>query len=386
MQIVWRSTVGRARRMGRAVDWCRIPDDGRIEFSVIPAYSCPTGPRSTFIAILRTNSPMTAEAQMERQSGLVEVRNLRVSLRRRKGLVPVVDGVSLSLDPGRTVALVGESGCGKSLTALSIARLLPTPPAEVESGEILFDGRNVLEMGERDLRSLRGEEVAYVFQEPASSLNPVFTVGSQVGEAIRLHRPGVNVEKEVVSLLRLVGIPEPEMRRRAYPHELSGGMQQRVMIAMALACNPRVLIADEPTTALDVTIQAQILELLARLQVELDMAVLLITHNLGVVADVADEVNVMYAGCIVESGPAVEVLSRPRHPYTKALLGAVPKLEGTRGRLRGIPGAVPNPGRLPKGCSFHPRCEKRSALCTAQEPGLDLVAAGHRVTCHHWNE
>ena len=176
---------------------------------------------------------------MERQSGLVEVRNLRVSLRRRKGLVPVVDGVSLSLDPGRTVALVGESGCGKSLTALSIARLLPTPPAEVESGEILFDGRNVLEMGERDLRSLRGEEVAYVFQEPASSLNPVFTVGSQVGEAIRLHRPGVNVEKEVVSLLRRVGIPEPEQRRRAYPHELSGGMKQRVMIAMALACKPR---------------------------------------------------------------------------------------------------------------------------------------------------
>ena len=326
---------------------------------------------------------MTVEVQTET---LVEVRNLCITLGKRTQPVKVVDGVSLTLRAGETVALVGESGCGKSLTALAMARLLPSPPARCESGEIFFQGRNVLEMTEKELQSLRGDEISYVFQEPASSLNPVFTVGNQVGEAVRLHRQGTNVDSEVISLLRLVGIPDPETRRKAYPHQLSGGMQQRVMIAMALACKPRVLIADEPTTALDVTIQAQILELLLRLQEELGMAILLITHNLGLVADVAHEVHVMYAGRIVESGPAVEVLTNPTHPYTTALLNAVPRLEGTRGRLRGIPGTVPNPGFLPEGCRFHPRCEKRTELCSTEEPEPERLDQSHWVTCHHWNE
>ena len=339
--------------------------------------------RSTSAGFPVTIFRVTAEGTRDT---LVEVRNLCITLGKKSRPVKVVDGVTLTLRPGETVALVGESGCGKSLTALAMARLLPSPPARCESGEIIFDGKNVLAMSETELQSLRGNEISYVFQEPASSLNPVFTVGNQVGEAIRLHRPRTNVESEVVSLLRLVGIPDPETRRKAYPHQLSGGMQQRVMIAMALACRPRVLVADEPTTALDVTIQAQILDLLVRLQKELGMAILLITHNLGLVADIAHELNVMYAGRIVESGPAVEVLTNPTHPYTKALLNAVPRLEGTRGRLRGIPGTVPNPRSLPGGCRFHPRCEKRTDVCSDREPEQDRLGRSHWVTCHNWNE
>ncbi len=315
---------------------------------------------------------------------LLQVDDLRVQFDLGGEPIRAVDGVSFSIRQGETVALVGESGCGKSVTASALARLVPQPPGRYASGRILYGGRDVLRMDESELRHIRGKEIAYVFQEPADSLNPVFTVGYQVGEAIRLHRPGVAVRGEVVRLMNLVGLPEPEKRMTAYPHELSGGMQQRVMIAMALACQPSLLVADEPTTALDVTIQAQIMDLLASLQKKLNMAVLLITHNLGLVADVTHWINVMYAGRIVESGPTADVLRSPKHPYTIGLLEAVPRLEGSVGRLKGIEGTVPNPAEMPPGCKFHPRCPKCQAICRAQEPGWDRVAEHHAVKCHFW--
>jgi oligopeptide/dipeptide ABC transporter ATP-binding protein len=300
--------------------------------------------------------------------------------------VRAVERVSFRLNEGETLALVGESGCGKSVTALSLARLVPQPPGRYVTGQVLYQGRDVLAMDDAALRDLRGNEISYVFQEPSTSLNPVFRVGYQIREALRLHRPGNHDSAEVNRLLDMVGIPDPARRARAYPHELSGGMQQRVMVAMALACRPRVLVADEPTTALDVTIQAQILDLLRELQGELRMAVLLITHNLGLVADVAHRVHVMYAGRIVESGAAPEVLEAPRHPYTRALLAAVPRLEGTEGRLEGIPGSVPNPARLPIGCKFHPRCPLQQPRCLEEEPVAEDASSGHWLKCHFWNE
>lgn len=292
--------------------------------------------------------------------------------------VRAVDTVSLEVMSGETVALVGESGCGKSVTALSVMKLIPVPPGRYEGGRVLIGGRDVLSMSERDLQALRGAEVSYVFQEPGSSLNPVFTVGWQIAECIKLHRPGVDAGKEVVDLLRMVGIPDPEQRAGAYPHEMSGGMQQRVMIAMALACRPKLLIADEPTTALDVTIQAQILDLLSGLQKELGMSVLLITHNLGIVADVADRVYVMYAGQIVESGNAREVISSPSHPYTLGLLAAVPRLKGTAGDLKGIPGTVPDMRNIPKGCRFADRCGFVGNKCRESMP--ELICKNARCT------
>ena len=261
---------------------------------------------------------------------LIEVLNLKTWFRSPQGPVRAVDGVSFSIRPGETVALVGESGSGKSVTALSLARLNPEPPARYESGLIFWQGESVLGMKARRLRKLRGGEIAYIFQEPSTALNPVFTVGAQVAEALRLHRRKVHIQEETIRLFRMVGLPDPEKRVSAYPHQLSGGQQQRVMMAMALASQPKLLIADEPTTALDVTIQAQILELLVHLQQELNMAVLLITHNLGLVADVASRVNIMYAGKVVESGDTREVLSDPAHPYTRMLLNAVPTLGGGR--------------------------------------------------------
>ena len=316
---------------------------------------------------------------------LLEVRDLKTFFGGGDQTVYAVNGVSFKVRKGETVALVGESGCGKSVTALSLARLIPQPPGRFAGGEILYGGRDVLKMSDAELRSLRGKEISYVFQEPGESLNPVFTVGYQIGEAIRLHRKDVVLKEEVIRLMRLVGLPEPERRMNAYPHELSGGMQQRAMIAMALACHPSLLIADEPTTALDVTIQAQIMELLGSLQAQLGMAVLLITHNLGLVADVAHWINVMYAGRIVESGPADDVLTRPSHPYTQGLLEAVPRLAGsTGGRLKGIEGQVPNPAHLPSGCAFHPRCPKAQARCRTDAPGWDSVGENHSVSCHFW--
>jgi oligopeptide/dipeptide ABC transporter ATP-binding protein len=315
---------------------------------------------------------------------LLEIKNLKLDFGSGSAAVRAVDDISLSIEAGETVCLVGESGCGKSVTALSIARLLPSPPARYAGGEILLNGRDVLKMSKAELREIRGGVVSYVFQEPAASLNPVVRVGNQIKESLKLHKP----EKlhEVIRLLKLVGIPAPESRIKSYPHEMSGGMQQRVMIGMALAARPQLLIADEPTTALDVTIQAQIIELLRDLKQKLDMAILLITHNLGIVGDIADRVAVMYAGQIVELAPAKELLRRPWHPYTQALMDSVPKLGSDARRLISIPGNVPQLNALPGGCRFHPRCPKAQAECSQKAPALLEVAPNRRVRCPFWSQ
>ncbi|MBI2440599.1 MAG: ABC transporter ATP-binding protein [Lentisphaerae bacterium] len=314
---------------------------------------------------------------------LLAVDNLSVFFRTRSEPIRAVNGASFNIASGETVALVGESGCGKSVTALALTRLV-AEPGYVAGGRIRFGGRDVLAMEQRQLRDLRGAEIAYIFQEPAAALNPVFRVGWQIAESLRLHRRDIAVRQEVIHLLNRVGLSDPEHRRRAYPHELSGGMQQRVMIAMALACRPRLLVADEPTTALDVTIQAQILDLLTRLQGELGMAILLITHNLALVAGIARRVNVMYAGRVVEWGLAEDILLQPAHPYTRGLMAAVPRLSGGTTRMAGIPGAVPNPARLPSGCPFHPRCPKAQARCSVEDPCDENITAEHGVRCHFW--
>jgi oligopeptide/dipeptide ABC transporter ATP-binding protein len=321
----------------------------------------------------------------EAAGALLEVRDLRTWFHTDEGVVRAVDGVSFDLAAGSTLGLVGESGCGKSVTALSILRLIASPPGRIEGGEILFRGRDLVTLPDRELRRVRGNEIAMVFQEPMTSLNPVFSCGEQVAEVLRVHRGAGRREarEQAVELLRLVGIPAPEQRVDEYPHQLSGGMRQRVMIAMALACRPALLIADEPTTALDVTIQAQILELLARLQRDLGMAVLLITHDLGVVAEVAEHVAVMYAGQVVERCPVREAFHDPRHPYTLGLLACVPHLGAHRGRLHVIPGAVPDPAAHPAGCRFHPRCGFATERCRAEQPALAPAAAGHEVRCWH---
>ena len=292
-----------------------------------------------------------------------------------------VDDVSLSLDAGETVCLVGESGCGKSVTALSIARLVPAPPARYAGGEVQLNGRDVLKMSKTELRAIRGGVVSDVVQEPAASLNPVLLVGSQIKESLKLHRPQQANDAEVIRLLKLVGIPAPELRLKDYPFQMSGGMQQRVMIAMALASEPKLLVADEPTTALDVTIQAQILELLRDLKQRLGMAILLITHNLGIVGDMAERVAVMYAGQIVELAPARELLRRPLHPYTQALINSVPKLTADTQRLSAIPGNVPRLGDSPPGCRFYPRCPSRRPECAHRMPELAEVEPGRWVRC-----
>ena len=315
---------------------------------------------------------------------LLEIKNLQLDFVSHDGSARAVDGVSLTLAAGETVCLVGESGCGKSVTAQSIARLVPTPPARYAAGEILLNGRDVLKMSEAELRSIRGGVVSYVFQDPSASLNPVFRVGAQINEALKLHRPDKANDSEVIRLLKLVGIPAPESRLKNYPFEMSGGMQQRVMIAMALASEPKLLVADEPTTALDVTIQAQILDLLRDLKQRLGMAILLITHNLGIVGDIADRVAVMYAGQIVELAPARELLQRPLHPYTKALMASVPKLHGEAQRLTAIPGNVPRIGNFPSGCRFAPRCPSAKDECKQSAPGLFEVEPRRWVRCPFW--
>jgi len=318
---------------------------------------------------------------MDAGTPLLQVRELKTWFGSRRRPIRAVDGVSFDVPPQSTVALVGESGCGKSVTALSLARLVPEPPGYYAGGDVLFDGRSVLQMSQRELSDLRGREISYIFQEPATCLNPVFRVGAQIMEAVKLHRPSADAREEAVKLLQLVGLPEPLRQLKAYPHQMSGGMQQRVMIAMALACRPRLLVADEPTTALDVTIQAQILELLSDLQRDLQMSVLLITHNLGLVADQAHRVSVMYAGRIVESGLAGDVLRSPAHPYARALLDAVPRLDSTGGRMTGIPGTVPDPADLPPGCKFEPRCSGAQPECREKEPGLETAGSGREVRC-----
>jgi oligopeptide/dipeptide ABC transporter ATP-binding protein len=316
---------------------------------------------------------------------VLEIKNLQLDFRSGERSVRAVDGVSFSIADGETLCLVGESGSGKSVTALSIGRLLPTPPAFYMGGEILVDGCDVLKASKRQLRALRGRGVSYIFQEPGASLNPVFRVGAQIKESLKLHRPKDATDAEVVRLLKLVGIPAPESRARNYPHELSGGMQQRVMIAMAIAAEPKLLVADEPTTALDVTIQAQILDLLAGLRSRLGMSMLLITHNLGIVGWIADRVAVMYAGQIVEIAPARELLARPLHPYTQALMNSAPKLGANATRLTSIPGSVPALGAMPSGCRFHPRCAKARPDCSQNSPALVEVERGRQVRCPYWD-
>ncbi len=314
---------------------------------------------------------------------LVEVRNLSVEFAAATGVVRVVDGVSFAIEPGRTLALVGESGSGKSVTAMSLARLLPKS-ARYPGGEVLVEGRNVLAMSQSELRGIRGGVVSYIFQDPGASLNPIFRVRSQIMESLRLHRPEAATDAEVVRLLKLVGIPAAESRLRDFPHQLSGGMQQRVMIAMALGSQPKLIVADEPTTALDVTIQAQIFDLLRDLKERFGMAILLITHNLGLVAEIADDLAVMYAGQIVEQGPARKLLEAPRHPYTRALLASVPELGRSADRLMSIPGTVPSPADFPSGCRFHPRCPQAQADCPTRDIPFLEPTPGERVRCHHW--
>lgn len=319
---------------------------------------------------------------------LLNVRDLRVSFFTDEGEVRAVDGVSFSIQRGETLALVGESGCGKSVTALALAKLVATPPGVYKGGSVLLEGEDVLQMDREALRQIRGAKISYIFQEPATSLNPVFRIGNQIKEALKLHRPEQATDAEVIRLLQLVHIPEPERRMRDYPHQLSGGMQQRVMIAMALACHPALLVADEPTTALDVTIQAQILDLLKELKQKLQMSILLITHNLGIVGELADTVAVMYAGRIVEQSPARALLAQPYHPYTAALMRSIPRLGAAAARLQSIPGSVPNPARLPAGCKFHPRCDRAQPDCTGEpEPALiEADGAARQVRCPYWNQ
>jgi len=314
---------------------------------------------------------------------LLEVSGLRTVFDTEAGIAPAVDGIDFSINEGETVGIVGESGCGKSVTALSILRLIPSPPGRIDAGSIRFEGRDLLSLDEESMRRVRGNDIAMIFQEPMTSLNPVFTVGSQIAEPLRLHR-GLSkrdAKAEAVRLLERVEIPDPARRVHDYPHQLSGGMRQRVMIAMALSCNPRLLIADEPTTALDVTIQAQILDLLDSLKRDAGMAVLLITHDLGVIAEHADRVLVMYAGRIVEQGRVGDVLARPIHPYTCGLLASQPGFARPGSRLSTIRGMVPALTRLPAGCRFRDRCDFAEPTCGQRDPALSVVEDGHSVAC-----
>jgi oligopeptide/dipeptide ABC transporter ATP-binding protein len=316
-------------------------------------------------------------------SALLSVEDLKVVFDTSEGEARAVDGVSFEVMAGETVGIVGESGCGKSVTALSLMRLVPTPPGRMAGGRVLFQGADVLKMSDAEIRELRGNEIAMIFQEPMTSLNPVFTIGDQIAEALGLHRGLDKAEaaEEAVRMLKRVEIPEAAARAEDYPHQLSGGMRQRVMIAMALSCGPNLLVADEPTTALDVTIQAQILELLESLKRNLGMAVLLITHDLGVVAEHASRILVMYAGRIVEEGPVDEVLARPMHPYTRGLLASQPGLDTFQGKLATIPGIVPKLTNLPRGCRFRDRCELAVASCESEDPTLISVGENHTAAC-----
>ena len=315
---------------------------------------------------------------------LLEIRDLTLEFGSGDQSVRALDGVSLRVEEGETVCLVGESGSGKTVTAMSVARLLSSPPAQYRGGQILLNGRDVLQMSKRELRTIRGGVVNYVFQEPGAALNPVFRIGQQIMESLRLHQPANATDAEVIRLLSLVGIPDPEMRFRAYPHQMSGGMQQRVMIAMALASRPKLLIADEPTTALDVTIQAQILELLRDLKNKFGMAILLITHNLGVVRQLGDRALVMYAGQVVEETPVDDLLARPHHPYSHALLKSVPQIAAGRERLLAIGGNPPQIGAWPSGCRFHPRCPQRQEDCHVTRQPLLATGEDRRARCKYW--
>jgi peptide/nickel transport system ATP-binding protein len=344
-------------------------------------------------AIDRAASPAYAMTKTAEQAGpVIEVKGLQTYLFTRSGIVKAVDDVSFSLRRGETLAVVGESGCGKSMTALSIMRLVPDPPGKIVGGAITLEGRDLLQLDEAEMRDIRGNDISMIFQEPMTSLNPVLTIGHQIAEALRLHQDlsKTAANEKAVDMLRLVKIPEPAQRAREYPHQLSGGMRQRAMIAMALACNPRVLIADEPTTALDVTIQAQILDLILELQKELGTALILITHNLGVVAETAQRVIVMYAGKKVEEAEVDALFAQPLHPYTHGLLASIPRLEIMAGRnsasvdrLKEVPGMVPALNNLPPGCTFAPRCAFADDRCRAQFPRYEQLRPGHWAACWH---
>ncbi|WP_406857501.1 ABC transporter ATP-binding protein [Alsobacter sp. KACC 23698] len=317
------------------------------------------------------------------QTPILSVEGLTISVRGREHATTLVEDVSFSLDAGRTLCLVGESGCGKSITSLAVMGLLASPPLEISAGEILFEGRDLRSLPARERADLRGDRMTMIFQEPMTSLNPAFTIGDQISEVVLRHRRSTPAQarETALDMLRKVRIPSPEKRLDEFPHQLSGGMRQRIMIAMALANGPRLLIADEPTTALDVTIQAQILSLVRALQQETGTAMLLITHDLGVVAEVADDVAVMYAGRIVERAPVREIFADPQHPYTIGLMGSLPSLTGREERLATIPGSVPPADRMPKGCRFAPRCPFAIAACTTAPPPLVEVAPGHEAAC-----
>jgi peptide/nickel transport system ATP-binding protein len=317
---------------------------------------------------------------------LLEIKGLKTHFATDEGMVHAVDGVDLFIDRGETLGVVGESGCGKSVTALTVLRLLAMPPARVVAGEILWQGRDLIPLAADAMQRIRAKEIAMVFQEPMTSLNPVYTIGEQVGEVIRLHE-GLGRRaalEKTVDMLKLVRISNPERRVHDYPHQFSGGMRQRVMIAMALACNPKLLIADEPTTALDVTIQAQILDLLGELKARMGMAVMLITHAMGVIAETAQRVVVMYAGKVVEEAPVRELFRSPRHPYTQGLIRSIPRIDttaGTKKRLEAIPGTVPSLIEPAPGCRFAPRCRFAREECTLETPPLREIESGHKVAC-----
>ena len=314
---------------------------------------------------------------------LLQIEDVRTVFRGAHGDVPAVDGVSLSVARGKTLGIVGESGCGKSMLSLSVMRLVP-PPGRVAQGRVLFEGRDLLALPDAQMRAIRGNRIAMIFQEPMTSLNPVFTVGDQITEAMRAHdrrASARDLKARAIAALDRVRIPSAARRFEEYPHQMSGGMRQRVMIAMALSCAPDLLIADEPTTALDVTVQAQILDLLRDLQAQTGMAIVLITHDLGVVAEMADEVAVMYAGRVVERTSGTGIFDNPQHPYTLGLLGSIPKIEEERDRLLAIEGTVPAPFALPEGCRFHPRCVFAADACTKVDPPLRVLGEHHRAAC-----
>ena len=314
---------------------------------------------------------------------LLEVEDLRTYFYTEDGVVPAVDGISFTLDKGKTLGIVGESGCGKSVTSLSVMRLIASPPGKIVSGKINFGGKDLLKISEKEMRKVRGNEISMIFQEPMTSLNPVFTIGDQICEAILLHQKVTKKQarQQAIELLQKVGIPSAEKRVDDFPHQMSGGMRQRVMIAMALSCNSKLLIADEPTTALDVTIQAQILDLMKKVRNDFNASIMLITHDLGVVADLADDVIVMYAGKIVEKAAVRLIYKNPMHPYTQGLLGSIPKLNEVKERLHVIEGTVPNPFCMPEGCRFNPRCRYAKDICIQKQPPLLRIEDNHEAAC-----
>jgi len=314
---------------------------------------------------------------------LLELKNLKTHFFTEEGVVKAVDGVNFEIYPGETLGVVGESGCGKSVTSLSIMRLIESPPGKIVEGEILFNDKDLTKLRQAEMRKIRGNDISMIFQEPMTSLNPVYTIGDQISEAILIHKDVSKKEamEQSVDMLRKVGIPLPEQRVNEFPHQLSGGMRQRVMIAMALSCDPQLLIADEPTTALDVTIQAQILELMNGLKDKFDMSIMMITHDLGVIAEVADRVAVMYAGKIVEYTDVNTLFKDPKHPYTWGLMGSIPRLDKEVDRLIAIPGMVPNPLDFPAGCKYHTRCVLADSKCKNNEPDIMEVEDGHKVRC-----